>query len=357
MWSLSRHKRALAAACAAVSLLALPSTSSAEPGPYPGLPYVDPVPDFPPSTDRNITAWLNAPYTGLAGSTRALQWSRVPIGTLASNIAIFVCSPPGGANPCPFPTPEGMTGFYTRYHIAGFLVSPDGSSDPYGDGQVMTIRTVAFGSIPVEVDVQISQTRDADGLPVPIILEAADYSTGAPGGPITDYVTVPATLKGKITVGIDRLRIDGVDVGLTGSCSTSPTDLQGTSEEARVPIGQEGGLDTKRFTVGTDGGGATGKIDIPAFGSCATTTGDDVGPILTSALSGPDNPVSVQYGGAYCFADYTPDGFPKPTPAGADTPTEAGCTQYQQYPDLNPDRWNIPLPWDIPDYAPGATAP
>lgn len=366
VWFPSRHKRALAAACAAASLLLLPTTSAAEPGPYPGIPYLEREAGFPPSTDRNIFAWLNAPYNGLASSVKAQQWARIPLGTLASNIMLLDCQGyEGGTGPCSTLAPELVAGItepyvtFSAFALSAFLVSPDGAPEPYGYGQVIPVRTVAFGSIPVEIELQVSQTRDADNLPVPVSGVLSEYNAtgGIEGGAVTEIVLPQAQLSGSVAIHVVGLSIDGVDVSVSPACATPPTDLVVSTKATRVPSDDPFSYNPRESASGTQGGGLAGTIDIPPFSGCTTSIGDDVSNILTATVSGPDNPVNLQYGGTYCFAEYTDEGIPKPTPPGADTPAEAGCAQYQLDPERHPDFWTIPLPWDIPDYAPGATAP
>ena len=51
------------------------------------------------------------------------------------------------------------------YDIAAFLV-PSNTTESYGNSPAITVRTVAFGSIPAEVQLQLRQRRDSDGLPI-----------------------------------------------------------------------------------------------------------------------------------------------------------------------------------------------
>lgn len=346
------------ALAAAASLLLLPSTSSAEPGPYPGIPKLENpegLPEVP--GDLNIESWLNAPYNGLASSVRAKQWTRIPLGTLASNIALSSCSPPGGDNPCEFPTPDDLTGFYSQYGIQAFLVSPDGSPEPYGLSTIITTRSLAFGSIPIEVDLQVDQVRDSDGLPIPIRLTTSDYQASSPGMFNDIQVYESGTLRGQVSIVIKDARIDGVDVELLDGCRTTPTEIVATSTPVSVPKAEEFTVDFQTTTAGINGGGLTGEVDIPEFAGCVTAGGDDLSDVFTTTISGSGNTTSLQYGQTTCATEFTGTGFFKPTPPGADTPAEAGCTQFQPAPDQNLDYWAIPLPWDIPDYAPGATAP
>lgn len=362
MWSYSRLRRAVVASAVAVPLLLLPGTSSAEPGPFPGLPAVpDAGPPFPPTvdtpSDRNIFGWLNAPYTGTAGSARSEQWLQLPVRALASNSTFFSCtgpaSPPDSDGRCDFPM-DPNTLNYNALHTLAFLVSPDGSSQSYGDGPVIPVRTVAFGSIPVELEVQLNQRRDESGLPMPLEANIVERTTREPGaGPeeLTNNMD-SGTLEGEVQLRVLSLAVDGVDVGL-GECATAPMQLLVRSEAVSGPVGQEyDWIDPTRSTYGFSGGGFNGTVDIPTFEGCGTTSGDDLSAVLTSVLSGPGNPVSLQYGAMFCFSEFTEAGTAKPTPPGADLPSEAGCSQYEMAPG---GRWfAVPLPRDYPESSPRA---
>ncbi|MFW6775923.1 hypothetical protein ACOACO_16685 [Nocardioides sp. CPCC 205120] len=359
MSNTSLLRRCAAPVAAVLALLLLPSAGSAEPGPYPGLPQVeDPGPPFPETvgtpSDRNVFAWLNAPYGGLASSVRSEQWLRLPVRALASNSMFYTCegpaSPPGGDNPCTIEM-DPRTLNYNALHTAAFLVSPDGSEQAYGDGPVIPVRTVAFGAIPVEVGIQMSQARDADGLPVPLQARIVERTTVEPGVEGLTNNMDPATLTGPVVLRVVGLAVDGVDLDL-GDCRTPTIDLAVRSEAASGPVGQEyEWIDPQRSTYGFSGGGFNGVVDIPAFEGCETAAGDDVSAVLTSVISGPGNPVSVQYGAMFCFGEFTDEGTAKPTRPGADLPEEAGCTQYEMAPGGR--WWAVPLPRDFPDRAPG----
>ena len=346
--------RVLASTVAAlVCLVATSAAGEADDSYYPGLPVLRTPDGYPDAglDNVNVNSWLNAPCNGLTGSRAAKQWTRIPVGALASNIQLFTCTADGfgGSVVCP-PSPRGKVDFGTQYYANAFVVSPAGSREPYGLGHVVTVRTVAFGSIPVEADVQVRQARSADGLPVPLVAEFADIAVR--NGEAQHAELLPGTLKGRVSLGMVGLRVDGIDVGLTGTCATPDTDLSITS---KLQVFED--MDTlTRFTVresvnGTTGGSFSGTITIPAFAGCTTGSGDDVSRLLTAALSGPSNPVSVSYGSTFCGTEFNENGTFKPTPPGADTPAKAGCFQFQYMPE-NPDLWAIPLPWPIPGRAP-----
>ncbi|GAB3070709.1 hypothetical protein GCM10027215_05520 [Nocardioides zeae] len=345
-----------------LALLMLPTAGSAEPGPFPGLPLVeDAGPPFPPTLgipgqDRNEVSWLNGPYNGLAGSTRSEQWLRLPTRALAINATFGTCTGPANAipdNPCPYPVSED-TSFASLLQAVAFMVSPEGSEHPYGEGEIIPVHTVAFGSIPVVVEIQMNQVRDGDGLPVPLTTRLQERYTSAASGDRNNMDQ--ATLTGDVRLRVVSLAVDGVDVGLR-ACETPPFALRLQSEPDSGPVAEElQWVDPDRTAYGTTGGSFSGTVDIPGLSGCRTSSGDDVSATLSSFLSGPDNPVTVRYGTMGCFA-ILDDGTPVfgPPPAGADTPEEAGCFVFENVP--GDPRWNsIPVPREYPTYAPGDAA-
>lgn len=345
-----------------LSLLLLPTAGSAEPGDYPGLPVVqDPGPPFPPTVgtdaDRNVFSWLNAPYNGVTGSARSEQWVRLPTRALASNAALFTCNnplntSPGAGAPCEFPAPQGSVTL-NLLDVAAFLVSPDGAPAPYGYGPLIPVRSVAFGSIPVEVVLQLNQVRDADGLPIPFRGDIVEYTSREPGVETQTNTMAANTLRGQVELRVVDARVDGVDLDLE-DCVTPPIDLVTRSEEATGPVGEETSwIDPDRSTYGYSGGGFAGTVDVPPLQGCTTPEGDDLAAVLSSMLAGPGNPVSLRYGAMFCASDFLDNGSFKPTPPGADLPEEAGCAQFELGPPGD-ERWlAIPPPREYPTYAPG----
>ncbi len=332
-----------------VALVGLPSAGTAEPGPWPGLPAVPEHPVITNSGDRNLTGWLNPPANGVAGSVASQQWLRMPTMAIANNI-VFDTTEQNTED-----TSDGAVFYDARFAPEYFLVSPPGSAEPYGYGPVMPVRTVAFGSIPVEVEIQVRQQRDPDGLPVPIssyVVERYVYDSTSPSANGQRLLFLPASIDAQVSIAVLGLEVDGVDVGIGPRCSTPPTARLSAESPAYANPGGEEDLtvfDPRDGANGFVGGTFYGTVDIPGFTSCRTSTGDDLAPLLTSALSGPQNPVAVQYGSLFCVS---PDGEGPPRP-GQSTPEAAGCSQFQYAPE-NPDLWAVPLPWDLPGFAPGS---
>lgn len=364
----SRAGVAAAAAAASLSVAVLGGSTPAalaEPGAEPGLPYLgcpSPPPDAPSGTadSCNISdseyvnngAWLNFPQVGMAGSTKTKQWARVPLSMMAANIIYFYYNRPGSD----VPGQKVNNEFW--YDIRAFFVSPQGSDRNYGDSALIPVRTVAFGSIPVEATLQVSQQRDKDGLPVPLSFRPHDYQVVSPdpNASIRSVVT-EAELAARVSVRVVDLTVDGVDLQMDATCTTGLGDLNLTTRRLEVDqpndyVGAsllEEVFDPTVYQYGILGGTLTGKLDIPAFSGCGTASGDDLSPLLTAALSGPGNPVSARVGATNCqiYEGY----YGRPIPPGVNSPKDprAGC-----FPSwvANPKIVTVPLPFDFPDQAP-----
>lgn len=346
---------ALVAAVAVAGLGASSAMAKEGEGRTPGLPFI-PCPTLPekygyvcPEPDsQERWGWFNSAQVGMTGSVAAKQWGRIPLTMLATSAIFynewFLESGPG----------EVANDLFVE--AQAFMVSPKGSKDSYGDSAYIPVRTVAFGSIPVEVTLQVSQRRDRHDLPVPIQVKSNDQNIRAtptrPGH--TRYR--PTKVDDRLNVRVRDVKVDGVDVGLGDTCQTGPTarlrvesesiDLFGTVENNGNP---DADFDPAHGHIGIHGGTLNGTVDIPAFGGCTTSTGDDLSPLLTSAIAGKANPVTLRLGALSCFTS-SPEGWLLPTQPGATTPEEAGCFEAGFPPKVR----TIPDPLPFPDHAPGA---
>lgn len=339
-----------AALCLVVGLgAATAGSAQAEDSPNPGLPFLQENPGFPPNPGINLYSWLNPPANGLTGSVKAKQWVQIPLGILAASVDFRTCQAGNASDAwC-----KDFTNEYAQLNglaAQAFFSSPQGSPKPYGYSQRIPVRTVAFGAIPVELELQVRQSRDGDDLPEPLRGEWTDgqldnSDTTILGG---------GYLKGRVAVVVDKLVVDGVDTRLTGRCESAETDLDLKTDRKVVATSSSYDYDPHKVIYGLSGGGFHGTIDIPAFSGCSTATGDDLSRLLTAAVSGEDNPVGTWVGAPFCNAAQSTvaPGYNAPAQPGV-TPTEAGCAQFQFDPDRAPQLWAVPLPWDFPTYAPG----
>jgi hypothetical protein len=283
----------MVAAVAALALLPAFSASGAEDPEHPGLP-----------APENEGTYSGARTVGRTAVERAAQWLRLP----QLDLVAFVDNADREVDStCRRLYPYSQT---QTWHASANLLSPDDAPDAYGHGPEFTVRTVAFGAVPVEARLSIRQPRDSSGLPVPWTLDAP-IKTYCPGlGPHAgpgqvEARTVAATFEGSVRIEVESLRIDGIDVGLAGSCRTvsdAPLDLTSRDYYTLDPHLRPGeqGADwnpsTTRYFQGNNGGLLEGTLDIPRFTGC-TTGDDDLSPVLSGLVSSRDNPISVRVSG------------------------------------------------------------
>ena len=325
------------------------------PGRMPGLPFVPciempEVPCYTPTYADDYN-WINFTQLGMTGSVKAKQWARIPIAVLG-NVAQV-----GYGYPAPNP-PEYENGTDFYYELRSFFTSPKGSKYNYGLSPIIPVRTVAFGSIPVQVEVQIGQRRDKNGLPYPLRSSTRDeIRNGIGGAPVSRVRLYPAKLDEQVHVYVRKVTVDGVRVALGPNCgTTSLARLSVRSEYVEDTRGeppfQNDGFDPRHGFYGLSGGSLAGTIDIPSFSKCSTSTGDDLSPLLSAAISGPGNPVDIVVGEMSCVqqsGDETNTALP-PAP-GSNTPQSINCKRFSP----NPKVKVVPDPLPFPDEAPGET--
>lgn len=331
VWIPSPLRRlALAAAVLAAPLLLLPGSSAAqEQGPYEGLPAL-PSKDDPEG--RNLFAWLAVAQVGRAYSPVSEQWGRVPVGLLATNIEFFTRD---------YVNDDGDNLTDADYDIYAYLLpTGGGGGDDYGFSPVITIRTVAFGSIPTEVQLQLRQRRDEGDLPFGFNIQTRLTQN------FTRQLAIysPTGFTDDVDVAVLGLRVDDVDIPLDDSCSTGPSArLELASDAVVVDQGAGETFSQEEGFSGIEGGTLNGDLDIPAFTGCTTATGDDLSGVLTSVVSGPANPVTVRIGILGCYSSFDPDtGAPLP-PAPTLPIAEAGCL-----PDISDEVQGVPRPLPFP---------
>lgn len=354
---------AFAAVIAATCLVGLPATSNAQdqqPGRYPGLPFVECVP-LPENVDCDLVpnysndfGWVNFVQVGIAGSPRAQQWARVPLAVMTNALTI-------GYNLYLSNPPEYQLGRNVLYDLQAFFVSPAGSADNYGLSPVVTVRTVAFGSIPTEISLQLEQQRDSNGLPYPLRATQTEQireEIGAPGGPSL-VRTLPVQLAETLNVKVLSVRLDDVTLDLSRECGTGPSaelSLTSSPTEGITALGatpwEYDGFDPSKGFYGLSGGTLSGNLAIPQFRGCTTPEGDDLSQVLTAAVSGPVNPVEILVGALSCVKNDGGVPFQRALPAapGSTTPESINCQQTSP----NPLVKTVPAPLPFPDFAPGA---
>lgn len=287
----------LAAVVLVLAGLGVQSSSAAEDRRFPGLPA------FAGDGDH-----VGPRATGINQVSTAKQWVRLPpiqVGAwnrIAKKRTDVSCQ-------AYFPYREILD-----YHATAFFKSPKGAPKPWGYLGPFVTRTVAFGSIPVEASVELRQPRDAEDMPVGLEIKqkTGDYCVGqspfpdivVPGSGTSNAHWDPATVDGPVQVGITALKIDGVDIRLAGGCRAETPGaiaLRGREHftmnpENLIPGVVPSGpnlMVTPYFGV-ANGGLLRGSVDIPAFSGCTTESGEDVSRLLTAAVSGADNPVTMR---------------------------------------------------------------
>ena len=286
--------RLVSAAALCGLLLASQQASAAEDPKNPGLPA---------PTGSQYAA---AASSGINQVARAKQWFQLPRFAFAADVH-NPRAPLSSDCSQPFRTKTLYTNrLYSR--------SPEGAPKPWGYFPPITVRTVAFGAIPVEATINISQLRDAEDLPVPLISTQVLGAYFRPLLPPTGCgANAPAEqgefrfdspLTGQVNVRVTDLRIDDVAVDVGNICGTvEPADISLTGKgyhadplHLGTPPQDVGPLppdpNSKVYSV-LKGGLFTGTIDIPTFAGCRSGN-DDLSPLLTGMVSGPDNPMSAR---------------------------------------------------------------
>lgn len=292
-----RLRRTLGMSFLAAAILSLSSHSSsnAAEGPWPGLPRF-----------TGEGSWTGAAQGGISQAAKARQWAQVPMQVTAARQQTTGTE---------YPQPDPLDRFSRRvYTISLFLVSPPGSEHNYGMSPKFTVRTVAFGAIPVEATLQLIQRRGPDGLPVPIVASSGITFFNVSG--TAEYEDT--VIEDDVTLRVTRLVVDGVDLGLAGRCQTA--------EPGKLSLFGRGWNETEGVSrdypwlqgryFASAGGALEGSVDIPSFAGCTSSNGEDISRLLASAVSGPGNAVKLHVSGPVC----TPNLAPSPGTTRPDQP-------------------------------------
>lgn len=307
------RRRWLALALVPGLLLVCGPTANADtttPAPWPGLP-----PQTIPDGGR-VGGWYGTQGDGLSDVARAQQWIRIPAQAVATTGTF------GPTTNYPADDPLGRD-FTSTTMPEISLSSPKGAKEGYGIGLPVTVHTLAFGAIPVQVTLRIEQLRDASDLPIPLtgLSEQTHYVTSQQVRPgLMSRTKDEFSMTGRVRVRLISVSVDGVDLGLR-NCVSPPIglDLHGKPFWEGDPLADPNQHDpafvadpaSPTFAQGStaaadwmaargeaalNGGVVTGTIDIPAFFDCLTGSGEDLSPLLTGAVSGPGNPVTIGFG-------------------------------------------------------------
>ncbi|MHA3704049.1 hypothetical protein ACXR2U_17915 [Jatrophihabitans sp. YIM 134969] len=161
----------------------------------------------------------------------------------------------------------------TLYDQPAWVVSSSGPKPTFGIFPVQTVTTLGFGALPVRVDLHLSQVKNDAGLykPINVHLDALDVIPN----------TTTAEVTGQLDLRVDNVSVDGVPLDVGPACRiVRPIDLR---------------LQGKNTYNVFTGGLLEGAFDVPAFAGC-TDGGQDVSPLLTGTVSGPNNLLRLQQG-------------------------------------------------------------
>ena len=277
---------------------------------YPGLPH---EPQRAADLGRVPGQWFPVAQAGMSQASGLEQAIRLPLSAATTytqqSVSIFDNLPD-------IPLISHAEIQWSNVH----LISPTGAADPYGHLTPLLVRSVAFGSVPVEATLQISQRFDEGGLPLPFSLETTNYRFLRQEGSTrlrTAMLFADSHIVEDVTLEVTRLSVDGVELNLAAPCTTAaPTQLsvygegfwQGTevTEEmmAAHPAPQfdsSAVVDHDRHFAAVPGGYLEGTVKVPPFAACLTTDGEDISPLLTATASGDNNPVELRVTPGFCY--------------------------------------------------------
>ena len=161
----------------------------------------------------------------------------------------------------------------------------------FTDFPVQRIRTVAFGSIPVEAQLHLSLSVDEGGLPYGIQLDADNFIfPREPGNPTIPQVITDSVGYGLLDLRLSNLVVDGTPVDVGESCELAqPAQLrlEGRGYRGRLTPVPEG-----RYNPAL-GGVLQGELRVGVFQDCGTG-GDDLSPLVNAMAARSDVPVRVE---------------------------------------------------------------
>jgi len=209
-----------------------------------------------------------------------------------------------------------------------YVISPDKSPQPFGLFKDIFVSTLAFGAIPVSARVHLRQ-HEVNGVPVPLtaIVRGSGVQAKDPHDNILKpYLDAPHAF-GPVDVSISDITVDQIPVDVGPACRTATsatltlTAFNGFYKPSgtRPPPGWWQPLQT-----GSGGGTPFGNVDIPSFTGCHNGA-DDLDRLLTTLVSGPNNPVTAdQERAAQKYQNGVERPKPPPTPGGGELDLSTG---------------------------------
>ncbi|TYL55366.1 hypothetical protein FXB39_03200 [Nocardioides sp. BGMRC 2183] len=261
--------------------------------------------------------WIGPKATGISEVSAARQWVRLPaMFNLAWNMPMVTRRD----EDC------RRLGDYKKtidFQAWVYFVSTDPRApEPFGYVGPFTVRTVAFGSIPVEAEVLLGQPRGADGNIEGYELRQTQGSFCEGRGPHAGPSEVeehypPVSVAAPVDLSIVGLKVDGIAVDLFDGCRPATQTMMELTSKDYYSLDptlrpedhpRTGNTMTTPFFAAPIGGLLTASIDIAPFAGCRTRSGEDLSPLLTATVSGEQNGVALRSeglksGGVGCARD------------------------------------------------------
>ncbi|MEW2295357.1 DUF6801 domain-containing protein [Streptomyces sp. NPDC006743] len=272
------------------------SASGQQPQPHPGDPQSERAPKIAGTTPGNATDRRDAPPCRYDEHHPATSTSLNAYVTGYSNVRkqkAATLLPPScvlieqGQPDFQFPPDGNGPAIITQHSEGQFYYRQKAQTGPF------RATFLTFGFVPATATMVLEETG-----PLTIdSLGALDTSTFS--GSLDTYIRVPVVLH------VTSLTVNGTPLDVGPSCRTK-TSLSSTDPEPGKHPGDHlvvkgrgeyvGGMPATGYQL-SSGGVLTGTATIPAFTGCGTN-GEDLDPLLTASVSGPDNYVKQVQGQA-----------------------------------------------------------
>lgn len=302
--------RAFAVLALGAGLMTMPSASAEQtPDPdFPNLPLRSTTEVYP-----GVPSLGTAPVTNLAYVGPSKQWVRladVKVTADVTNLSLPFqepqCRQIFGQESRRCDTIPGLANQFVinaRAYPNNF-VGDDPSSPPaarddlrrfgaeFTSFPAQRVRLAAFGAVPAEATIHLDLATDANGLPIGLQLDAADYQLSRGRPRVADTVG-----SGDLSVRLSDVMVDGVEVAVGDSCrAEAPIALRGRGYTGSNTV-PEGSYNPAL------GGYLQGTISVGSFQECGSS--DDIGPLINAMAGDTDLSVGITQAtvGALCFSD------------------------------------------------------
>lgn len=278
----------------------LPSAARADTAPAPGLPLFHQVPTQLPLGEKNLNKVTD---TQFGATDSALVAGAVDAGRPRLSVSLpisLVGVDQVNRTHYQVPSPrKGISHFQTAIDFVNlvYVQSPAGTSPAYGVLPPLTATTLAFGMVPVRTTVVLAQPREGVtaaqplGTPVPLVANAYE-DTSTCGLVCAQDIKYDVTMTGQLLLTLRDVLVDGTPLDVGSACTT-------TTPVTISVVSKFGNPDPTRptgFYSPITGGDLYGTLTIPPFTGCRGASGEDLSPLFTNALSGPDNAVHLNQG-------------------------------------------------------------